>query len=195
MPNCSLSSDSKLNNRSTSPGVLDAFEEEEWETSVNSSLPTEFDLRPDLTPTGDEPNTISFETPIVRSSPSQLSHNKSSEEDIDDSDETLEQVSEIVDQTPSTYQAQKDSIVNKKKSENAQGKNSRKISCGKRLCVMLCTSVLSALIIIITLTCLIILILENDSEFFNEIRKLPEIVIFEKEYYQPLKENILQSFN
>ncbi|OTF79103.1 hypothetical protein BLA29_004932 [Euroglyphus maynei] len=92
--------------------------------TTTTTNPTEFDMRPDLTPTGDEPNnTISFETPIVRSSPSQLSSNihhhskkknkkKNSEDDDDeeeattnDSDETLEQVSEIVDQTPSsTYQ-------------------------------------------------------------------------------------------
>ena len=81
-------------------------------STTNPCLPTEFDMRPDVTPTGDEPNTISFETPMVRSSPSQLptsihqQQQKSSEEETttNDSDETLEQVSEIVDQTPSTYQ-------------------------------------------------------------------------------------------
>lgn len=172
---------------------LDKFDEEEWEASVNSSLPTEFDLRPDLTPTGEENNTISFETPIVRSSPSQMSHNSSASND--DSDETLEQVSEIVDQTPSTYQPQREVLnsLNIKKKNADKKCNKSKMSCGKKMLAVLCTSILSALIIIIMLTCLVIIILEIDSNVFQEIRQLPEMILFNREYYQPFKESILKS--
>ncbi|XP_027196581.2 LOW QUALITY PROTEIN: FERM domain containing [Dermatophagoides pteronyssinus] len=192
-------------------------------TTTNPCLPTEFDMRPDLTPTGDEPNTISFETPIVRSSPSQLSsiqqqqQQKSSEEETtNDSDETLEQVSEIVDQTPSTYQQPHSKNVkhsNKNDGSNNQNniitdnnnsnknmeklsmKRKTKVSCGKKLCIMLFTSLLSALIIFILIAGLLIVILETDTEMFIGLRKLPEMMIFQRDYYQPIKENILQSIN
>ncbi|KAH7643000.1 ferm domain-containing protein 3-like [Dermatophagoides farinae] len=223
-------------------------------STTNPCLPTEFDMRPDVTPTGDEPNTISFETPMVRSSPSQLStsihqqlqqqqQQKSSEEETttNDSDETLEQVSEIVDQTPSTYQQpymttatgkhmkhlnknddesknnniiinnnnnnNSSSISNNNNNNNNNMKNmdklnqltkrqkTSKISCGKKLCIMLFTSLLSALIIFILITGFLIIILETDTEMFIGLRKLPEMVIFQRDYYQPIKENIIQSIN
>lgn len=224
--------------------VLDKFDEEEWEASAagggtGSNLPTEFDLRPDLTPTGEEPpnaGTISFETPVVRSSPSQLSrgggghhggqhhhHHRHSEEDDEatsDSDETLEQVSEIVDQTPSTYQqsiggsgngggklftgSNRNNAANSSnKSANAESKKSSsaasssataaaKMSCGKRMLAVLATSVLSALIILLTLTCLLVLVLETDVAALETVRRLPEMVIFSRDYYQPFKEGLLQ---
>lgn len=169
--------------------ILEA-QNENGELSLNPCLPTEFDMRPELTPTGEDTNTISFETPVVRSSPSQMSQNRNSEEEANDSDETLEQVSEIVDQTPSTYQ-NKD-IGNCKKIDNV-GKKPKSISCGKKFCIMLCTSVLSAFIIVVIITGIIIMILETDSEMFVGIRKLPEMIIFQRDYYQPIKKNILQS--
>ncbi|KPM07263.1 FERM domain-containing protein 3 [Sarcoptes scabiei] len=132
-------------------------------------LPTEFNLRPDLTPNGQEQQTISFETPVIRSSPSQLSQTKIStgEETNNDSDETLEQVSEIVDQSISTahhyYQQQQ---------------NQTKESINKR-----------AVLIVL------ILILEIDNEFFEKIRGLPEMTLFRQEYYDPIREQVLQSYN
>lgn len=164
---------------------------EDVELSLNPCLPTEFDMRPELTPTGEDTNTISFETPVVRSSPSQMSQNRISDEDeANDSDETLEQVSEIVDQTPSTYQ-NKDT-GNCKKIDSIR-KKPKSISRGKKFCYMLCTSVLSAFIIIVIITGIIVMVLESDSEMFVGIRKLPEMIIFQRDYYQPIKRNILQS--
>lgn len=185
LQNCSQL-ESKVHNN---PIVLDKFEEEEWDASMNSSLPTEFDLRPDLTPTGDEPNTISFETPMVRSSPSQMSHNSSASND--DSDETLEQVSEIVDQTPSTYQQKREISSLFKKFDRVSEKRAKLSS--KKCLAMLGTSLLSALIIIMMLMCLLIIVLEADASVFKEIRKLPEMIIFNRDYYQPFKKSILES--
>lgn len=181
------------------PIVLEKFDEEEWETSINSSLPTEFDLRPDLTPTGDEPNTISFETPIVRSSPSTRHHNNNNSPlttettTDDDSDETLEQVSEIVDQTPSTIQPKRE-IGGKLKNSSDSNKRQatkRTMSLGKRMLAMVCTSILSAFLIVLILTCLLIIVLETETNVFNDIRKLPEMDLFNRDYYQPFKKNII----
>lgn len=232
--------------------TLDKFDEEEWEASAmgghgnnSSSLPTEFDLRPELTPTGEEPTnaSISFETPVVRSSPSQHQHhhhhqqqfsranrNNGQDDDVSndgssataatsDSDETLEQVSEIVDQTPSTYQqassklgsalfgrsggtgnngtngggAAKASEI-KSKSPTASSSPAR-MSCGKRMLAMLATSVLSALIIFLMLTCLLVVVLETEASVFDSLRRLPEMVIFSRDYYQPFKEGLIRTLN
>lgn len=206
--NYSIASEGKNRN---SNDLLEKFnEEEDWETSMNSSLPTEFNLRPDLTPTGEEPNTISFETPVVRSSPSQLSHatktaycNDEGPDDGEDSDETLEQVSEIVDQTPSTYQQQKDIFNNNKKLKKTLGinvgnnsshsaKHRSKMSWGRKLAAMLCTSLLSTLIIVLLCVTFLIIILEFDWPVFDDVRKVPEIIVLDNEYYRPARSRALE---
>jgi FERM domain-containing protein 5 len=59
----------KVTNVAT-PSNLESFDEREWDMSMTSSLPTEFDLIPDITPTDDEAHSIIYETPEVHSSPS-----------------------------------------------------------------------------------------------------------------------------
>ncbi|UXI15845.1 hypothetical protein NH340_JMT01788 [Sarcoptes scabiei] len=175
-------------------------------------LPTEFNLRPDLTPNGQEQQTISFETPVIRSSPSQLSQTKIStgEETNNDSDETLEQVSEIVDQSISTahhyYQQQQNQTkesINKRAGDYLapstvalkKRPTLSKLSFCKKMAMVLVTSLLSALIILSLVLIVLILILEIDNEFFEKIRGLPEMTLFRQEYYDPIREQVLQSYN
>lgn len=158
------------------PPSLDPFDEEDWDFSMTSSLPTEFDLRPDLTPTGEECQTLSFETPEVRSSPSHLASNGT------DSDETCEQISDIVDQN-SSPQSKAPTVV----SPTLPNKPLTKLYAIVR------TSILSSLLVIFIFSCLLVLIIESDSDLFSHLRKLPELVVLRRDYYEPLKDTVLHS--
>ena len=83
------SHETQVNANVSLPPSLDPFDEEDWDLSLASSLPTEFDLRPDLTPT--------------------------------------------------------------------------------------------------------VLIIESDSDLFSHLRKLPELVVLRRDYYEPLKDTVLHS--
>ena len=144
---------------------------------MTSSLPTEFDLRPDLTPTGDERQTLSFETPEVRSSPSHIASNGT------DSDETFEQMSDIIDQNTTPSQS-KSSIIS---STNLPNKPMSKLYAIVR------TSILSSLLVLLFFSCLLVLIIESDSDLFSHLRKLPELVVLRRDYYEPLKDTVLHS--
>jgi len=157
------------------PPSLDPFDEEDWDISMASSLPTEFDLRPDLTPTGEESQTISFETPVVRSSPSHLTSNGT------DSDETFEQISDIIDQNSTPTQS---------KSNRSSTLPNKPLT---KLYVIVRTSILSSLLLLLLFSCLCVLIIESESDLFSHLRKLPELVVLRRDYYEPLKDNVLHS--
>ncbi|CAG2116664.1 unnamed protein product [Medioppia subpectinata] len=159
------------------PPSLDPFDEEDWDLSMTSSLPTEFDLRPDLTPTGEECHTLSFETPEVRSSPSHMASNGT------DSDEPFEQNSDILE----------------KKSTSSQSKGSVN-SCRAlppkpltKLYAIVRTSILSSLLVMLFFSCLLVVIIESDSDLFSHLRKLPELVVLRRDYYEPFKDIVWQS--
>ena len=158
------------------PPSLDPFDEEDWDFSMTSSLPTEFDLRPDLTPTGEERHTLSFETPEVRSSPSHMTSNGT------DSDETFEQISDIVDQNscPQSKHSTLGSPILPNKSLT-------------KLYAVIRTSILSSFLVLIIFSCLLVLIIESDSDLFSHLRKLPELVVLRRDYYEPLKDIVLHS--
>jgi hypothetical protein len=169
--------DTHPNTNVSLPPSLDPFDEEDWDMSMASSLPTEFDLRPDLTPTGEESQTISFETPVVRSSPSHMASNES------DSDGTFEQISDITDQNTIPTQS-KSSFI---RSATLPNKPLNK------LYVIVRTSILSSLLLLLLFSCLLIIIIESESDLFSHLRKLPELVVFRRDYYEPLKDNVLHS--
>ena len=157
------------------PPSLDPFDEEDWDLSMTSSLPTEFDLRPDLTPTGEEHQSLSFETPEVRSSPSHMASNGT------DSDETYEQISDIIDQN---------SVQSKNVTIGSKTLPNKPLT---KLYAIVRTSILSSLLVLFFFSCLLVLIIESDSDLFSHLRKLPELVVLRRDYYEPLKDAVFHS--
>ena len=143
--------------------------------SMTSSLPTEFDLRPDLTPTGEEHQSLSFETPEVRSSPSHMASNGT------DSDETYEQISDIIDQN---------SVQSKNVTIGSKTLPNKPLT---KLYAIVRTSILSSLLVLFFFSCLLVLIIESDSDLFSHLRKLPELVVLRRDYYEPLKDAVFHS--
>lgn len=162
---------------SSSMPHLDPFDEEEWDMSMTSSLPTEFDMRPDLTPTGDENHTLAFEIPVVRESPSHFAktyRNSVTAENADD--------------------------ANARK-HNSQGniKSSIRFRKGhtfaRKLFAIVRTSIISTLLLTVLFSCLIILVIETESDMFAHLRKLPEVVMLRRDYYEPTKKFLIRSIS
>lgn len=188
LPNCTINSV-----RSRRQGTLDKFEEEDdWEASNTSSLPTEFDLRPDLTPTNEDTSRLRhFERPVVRASPSQYAKvSYETYSDTDSDEDTLEQVSEIVDQTPSTCQPHPTTATRKVGTRRVGGQR-QKISCGKKMFAIVATTILSTLIMLFFVVTFLVIMFEVDSAWFDNIRRLPEFVALDRDYYRPVKQAIL----
>ncbi|XP_055945730.1 FERM domain-containing protein 5-like isoform X2 [Argiope bruennichi] len=55
--------------------------------------------------------------------------------------------------------------------------------------------VLACLFVLLLLSCLLIVIMESDSTLFSDIRKLPEMIILRREYYEPAKDYIVEHMN
>ncbi|GBM20826.1 FERM domain-containing protein 5 [Araneus ventricosus] len=55
--------------------------------------------------------------------------------------------------------------------------------------------VLACLFVLLLLSCLLIVIMESDSTLFSDIRKLPEMIILRREYYEPAKDYIVEQMN
>ncbi|GFT73454.1 FERM domain-containing protein 5 [Nephila pilipes] len=55
--------------------------------------------------------------------------------------------------------------------------------------------VLACLFVLLLLSCLLIVIMESDSSLFSDIRKLPEMIILRREYYEPAKDYIVEQMN
>jgi len=162
-----------------------SYHDKDWDMSMTSSLPTEFDLRPDLTPTGEEAQLIAFETPVVRSSPS---HNPSA---LGDSDTDIMN-DEGMDHMHENHNHLKKSNSQSKYTNNGGYYNlSRKPR--NKFFVIIRTSILSSLLLLLFFSCLVILIIESESDLFSHLRKLPEMVILRRDYYEPVKDTIWQT--
>ncbi|RWS31225.1 FERM domain-containing protein-like protein [Leptotrombidium deliense] len=172
--------ESRGHNNSNLPHNLDPFDEEDWDVSMTSSLPTEFNLRPDVTPTGEEAHPISFETPAVRASPS---HNASlSDTEIDNiPEETIDRVNDL-----KSYKYNKlgNQSMFKKEIYGAGKKQANK------LYVIVRTSILSSLLLLLLFSCLVILVIESESDLLAHLRKLPEMVVLRRDYYEPIKNSL-----
>lgn len=165
------------------PPSLDPFDEEDWDMSMTSSLPTEFDLRPDLTPTGEEPPLLTFETPVVRASPSRYQGGYDTDMILEESAELNSDTNDQIttNSTQSTFSSRRCSLnFAKKKPQN-------------QILVVVRTSILSSLLLLLLFSCLIVFIIESDSELFSHLRKLPELVVLRRDYYQPIKDSLLHS--
>ena len=134
------------------PSNLDSFDERKWDMSMKSSLPTEFDLIPNITPTDDEAHSIIYETPEVHSSPS---HNP----------------------------------------DDKGKKKANKKTKFQRFYFIFRTLVLSSLLLFLLLACLIIFVIEVDSDMLSPLKKLPEMVVFRRDYYEPMKESFFDKFD
>lgn len=55
--------------------------------------------------------------------------------------------------------------------------------------------VLACLFVLLLLSCLLIVVMESDSSLFSDIRKLPEMIILRREYYEPAKDYIVDQMN
>ncbi|XP_035222970.1 FERM domain-containing protein 5-like isoform X2 [Stegodyphus dumicola] len=55
--------------------------------------------------------------------------------------------------------------------------------------------VLASLFVLLLLSCLLIVVMESDSSLFSDIRKLPEMIILRREYYEPAKDYIVEQMN
>lgn len=55
--------------------------------------------------------------------------------------------------------------------------------------------VLASLFVLLLLSCLLIVVMESDSSLFSDIRKLPEMIILRREYYEPAKDYIVEHMN
>lgn len=142
---------------------MQAFDEE-WESSLPSSLPTEFSMRPELTPTkadAQQKNTLTFEKPDLEGTPSMPRK--------DDGHQVTADPSGAVKRSAS----------------------GRKIPA--RVMSVLKKSIISFVLFFLIMSCLLVLIIESDSQMFAHLRKLPEMDLFRRDYYEPLKETISQT--
>ncbi|KAG8197874.1 hypothetical protein JTE90_024273 [Oedothorax gibbosus] len=55
--------------------------------------------------------------------------------------------------------------------------------------------VLACLFVLLLLSCLLIVVMESDSALFSDIRKLPEMIILRREYYEPAKDYVVDQMN
>lgn len=55
--------------------------------------------------------------------------------------------------------------------------------------------VLASLFVLLILSCLLIVVMESDSTLFSDVRKLPEMIILRREYYEPAKDYIMDRMN
>jgi hypothetical protein len=161
---------------------LDTFDEEDWDMSMTSSLPTEFDMRPDLTPTGEESHHLSFEIPEVRGSPSRTGNNSGHY-----SDDYMPDESCFDEQNPPKIRPNSSST---KKRTFRFARGSQPLA---KLFAVVRTSILSTLLLLFLFTCLIVLVIELDTDMFSQLRKLPEMVMLRREYYEPIKKKLLRA--
>lgn len=151
------------------------------DTSRTSTLPTEFDLRPDITPTDDESRPFAtFETPVVRNSPSASLFNRDKLSGDVLSDEML-----LNDEILSQHYK---SNFNR---TEASGKSGVKRQSRKAYMVVR-NIILSLLLLLLFFTCLLIFVIESDSDIFKPVRKIPEMIVLRKDYYEPIKNFILK---
>lgn len=146
---------------------MQAFDEE-WESSLTSSLPgTEFNMRPELTPTKADTSgqkvSLTFEKPDLEGTPSM----PRKDENHHSSDVTAA-------------------------TSAKQSVRQRKVPA--QVMSVLKKSVISSILFFLIMSCLLVLIIESESQMFAHLRKLPEMDLFRRDYYEPMKQTIAQTF-
>lgn len=144
---------------------MEAFDEEDLELSLASSLPTEFGMRPDLTPTGEEEVHLRpFERPQVQGSPSMPA--KSDNRNSSEAPKAPPRREVVVEQ---------------------------KTRLIPKLVAVMKTTIISSIFFLLIVCCLFIAIVELD--ILREIRKIPEMVILRREYYEPIKRSLVRAIS
>ena len=72
-----------------------------------------------------------------------------------------------------------------------QGK--KPFSFGRHVLAVVRTSILSFILLMFIMSILLVVIIETDSEMFTHLRRLPEMIIFKRDYYDPLRENVYRT--
>lgn len=144
---------------------MEAFDEEDLDISMASSLPTEFGMRPDLTPTREEVHLHQYERPKVEGSPSMpvRSENRNSTNEVP------------------KPQSRREVVVEQKK---------RLIP---KLVAVVKTTIISSIIFMLIVCCIFVAIVELDV--LREVRKIPEMVILRREYYEPIKRSLVRAIS
>lgn len=181
---------------------MDPFDEEDWDTSMTSTLPTEFDLRPDITPTDEESRSMAFEIPAVRSSPSASLFNKDMEDDTlgEEEDGDLDENGDYGDDVNGKRKRTIVSPLIKLSSSSDEDKKTEENPFDPLGCrpysnlLPIRTFMLTTLLLLLLFSCLVILIIESESDVFGPIRKVPEMVILRRDYYEPMKKNFFRKF-
>lgn len=168
---------------------MQAFEED-WDTGGKHApnRPTEFSLRPEHTP-DDTPNCSlsELEKPDAHSSPSLTRRQVSTGggggggDAMHNSHSHPNNKSSISSQSKASRQGSKD-VKNQQK------------NIGQQVFKLVQTSVVTFLFICLFMSILLLVIIESESELFSHLKKLPELVLFRREYYEPLKRSIRQTF-
>ncbi|XP_015791269.1 FERM domain-containing protein 5 [Tetranychus urticae] len=200
--NYSTFSEPEENHVTSSPHTLDPFDEEDWDTSMTSTLPTEFDLRPDITPTDEESRSMAFEIPAVRSSPSASLFNKDMEDDTlgEEEDGDLDENGDYGDDVNGKRKRTIVSPLIKLSSSSDEDKKTEENPFDPLGCrpysnlLPIRTFMLTTLLLLLLFSCLVILIIESESDVFGPIRKVPEMVILRRDYYEPMKKNFFRKF-
>ena len=153
---------------------MHAFDED-WETSrAGTNLHTEFNMRPDLTPTSDgNRHSLTFQKPDLEGSPS---FNR--RDDLDSRSSSGDSGRPV----PNNH-------VNHGHNQVRKGMVK---SVGGQVFAVIRTSILSFLLLMLIMSILFVIIIETDSEMFSHLRKLPEMIVL-RQYYDPLRNGLLQS--
>lgn len=148
---------------------MQAFDEE-WESSLIASPPgTEFSMRPELTPTKADSSgqkaTLTFEKPDLEGTPSMPRKDENHH---------------VSDNPAAAASSAKSSV------------RQRKVPA--QVMSVLKKSVISVVLSFLIMSCLLVLIIESESQIFAHLRKLPEMDLFRRDYYDPLKRTISRTF-
>lgn len=144
-------------------------------------------------------DTIHSESPTFNSQSCDNSHlHQSPDEERDDSD-TAEEIPDSMEVDTSSYQVpvyrQVEDIV-----PLDVKIPKRKVPMAPSTALPLHVNVmrvivLASLFVLLLLSCLLIVVMESDSSLFSDIRKLPEMIILRREYYEPAKDYIVEQMN
>lgn len=180
---------------------MEAFDEDWVE---GSGLPTEFGLRPDLTPTkhADYNNRLlnTFQTPDVEGSPSSLRR-----DDGTTGGGNFVGGGGVTGGGSGGRSTESNNII-KNKTSSPRGRaaiRSNNVvevypkggrSFARSVFAVVRTSIISFFLLMTIMSILFIVIIESDSQMFSHLKHLPEMVILKQEYYDPLKTSVIEAF-
>ena len=153
---------------------MQAFEED-WDTGKHApSRPTEFLLRPDHSPDDTPNHSLSeLEKPDAHSSPS-LPRKR-------------------VDPMHNSHSHSNDKRSGQSKpSSKVSNELNNQSNIRHHFFKLVRTSLVTFTLLCLFMSLLLVVIIESESELFSHLKKLPELVLLRREYYDPLKNSLRQ---